>query len=344
MSSSPNKKRSAGKIALIVLCIILALILILLITASVMINRLLGRIGRFEDPTQLNSSTQNTLPVDDDIDPSTPNDVIIPTSSAEIIPSSENVISILLVGQDRREGQGRQRSDAMILCTINKENKTLTMTSFMRDLYVYIPGCYNDRLNVAYKEGGFELLNQTLAHNFGVQADHCVEVDFDGFRQAIDAVGGVDITLTQKEAEYLNVPGKWNDGTASSTKLKEGLNHMNGEQALAYSRLRSIGSDFARTNRQRTVLMALVEKIGGMNLVQLYALADSLIPMVTTDLTDQEIIRYMAELVPLVSELEIISQRVPENGMYSPQEINGADVLVPDLPKIQEFLVDTLGN
>ena len=86
----------------------------------------------------------------------------------------------MLVGQDRRTNQGTkpQRTDAMILCSINTKKKTITMTSFMRDVWVYIPDHYNQRLNIPYKLGGFPLLNETLDYNFGVSADYNVEIDF----------------------------------------------------------------------------------------------------------------------------------------------------------------------
>lgn len=116
----------------------------------------------------------------------------------------DDLINILLVGQDRREGQGRQRSDSMILCSINPDTKQISMISFLRELYVQIPGGYSDnRLNAAYVFGGFPLLTDTLHTNFGVSIDGCFEVDFSCFQSVIDILGGVDITLTDKEAVLL---------------------------------------------------------------------------------------------------------------------------------------------
>ena len=94
--------------------------------------------------------------------------------------SGSRIVNILLVGQDRLEGEGRTRSDSMILCTFNKRTRELTLTSFLRDLYVQIPGYGGNRINAAYAYGGMELLEQTLEQNFGVQVDGIVEVDFSG--------------------------------------------------------------------------------------------------------------------------------------------------------------------
>ena len=156
---------------------------------------------------------------------------------------ADHLINILLVGQDRQAGQGRQRSDTMILCSYNPNTNEVSLISFLRDLYVSIPGGYsNNRLNAAYAFGGFPLLYKTLEQNFGVKIDGGVEVDFGGFTELIDLIGGVDIYLTAKEAPYV------------ATSCKEGMNHLNGRKALNYARIRKIDSDFGRTNRQRTLI------------------------------------------------------------------------------------------
>ena len=94
---------------------------------------------------------------------------------------TSNIKSILLIGQDKREGQSRQRSDSMILATLDKDQKTISLTSFMRDLYVAIPGYSSTRINAAYAYGGMDLLDETLTQNFGVEIDGNVEVDFEVF-------------------------------------------------------------------------------------------------------------------------------------------------------------------
>lgn len=316
------------------MCCVLALILAALIALTVWVKVFLSGIGRIDgsDPTLSPEEISSMLNQTDAPDPDfsgpvlNENDVTMPTGPADVIESGENVINFLLVGQDRRPGDPRMHSDAMILVTINKSAKTLTMTSFMRDLWVQIPGYYMQRLNVPYfvdPTNGFNLLNETLEYNFGVSAEHNIEVDFSGFTSAIEAVGGVEIELTAAEASHLN-------GQNYSWALREGTNTLGGEQALAYSRIRAIGDDFERTSRQRTVLMALVEKARTLSLTELYNLTLNLIPMISTDMTDAEIIGYVMELAPLLSDLTIVSQRIPADGAYYNAWINDCLVLCQD--------------
>lgn len=271
------------------------------------------------------------------------------TDQAEEIFKGEDVINILLVGQDRRpdEGEAPQRTDAMILCTINKATGTLTMTSFMRDLWVYIPDHYNQRLNMPYKLGGFPLLNKTLEYNFGVSVDYNVEIDFSGFMEAIDTVGGVEIELTSAEAKYLNKRGNWDIESNQHWELKEGANLLTGSQALAYSRIRQIGTDFGRTNRQRTVLTALIEKVKTISKTELFDLARKLMPLTYTDMTNNQILGLIVEMLPAMSDLEIVSQRIPTDKQYEFAKKGGADVIVMSKKQLKankELLAATMGK
>jgi LCP family protein required for cell wall assembly len=288
---------------------------------------------------ELLNQTEETLDPDFTAPTLNPDDVTIPTEPAEVIVTGENIINIVLVGQDRREGQGRQRSDSMILCTINKEKKTITMTSFLRDIYVSIPGYYRQRLNVAYLLGGYKTLNATLEHNFGVSADHCVEVDFSGFENIINVLGGVDVELTEAEAKYLNRRGNWDvqKGPVDWT-LKEGVNTLTGAQALAYSRIRALDNDWGRSNRQRTVLSALLAKAKTMSLTQLNEFANQILPMIATDMTPSEITGYLMELFPLLGDLNIKTQTIPANGTWQYATIDGNAVITVNFEKNQQIL------
>ena len=319
MAGKSKKKSSTKRKLLVAICIILALLLAALVGAYVWANSLLSGINRFEpDPTE---GTQPTVEIAD------PTDTVPVVTEAQTITSGKQVINVLLVGQDRRSGEGRMHSDAMILVTINKSTKKVTMTSFMRDMWVYIPDHYNERINVPYMVGGFDLLNKTLEYNFGVVADYNVEIDFYGFMEAIDLVGGIEIELTDAEARYLNRRGNWGVDEDYSWTLKEGVNKLTGSQALAYSRIREIGDDFARTGRQRIVLTKLIDKAKTLNTTQLYELVKGVIPMVTTDMTNSEIMGLALELIPMLSDLEIVSQRIPADGEYSFANKGGASVI-----------------
>lgn len=330
-----NKKKKclSKKTVMVAICCVLAFILAVLLVFLIMGKTILARINRFGDNTPTLSDEQRES-ILNETDPTgwgpelDPNDVYLNHDPVEDIVASEDVINFLLVGQDRREGEGRQRSDSMILCTINKTTKTLTMTSFMRDIWLKIPGYYDQRLNLAYMEGGFDLLNATLEHNFGISSDHNIEVDFTGFMDIVEKVGGVDIELTQAEASYLNRRGNWDVGNERDWTLKAGWNRLTGPQALAYSRIRDIGDDFGRTSRQRTVLTALLEKAKKMNVLELYGLILEVIPLITTDMTDREIIAYAKVLLPLASDLKIVSQRIPVEGYFSYATVQGNSVLL----------------
>ena len=238
----------------------------------------------------------------------------------------EKLLNILLVGQDRRPGEGRARSDAMIVVSVNTDTRQVSMVSFLRDLYVQIPGYTDNRMNAAYAFGGFPLLKNTLYTNFGVTVDGCFEVDFNGFVALIDAVGGVDITLTEAESQRI--------GRGTS----EGLNHLDGYGALAYARIRKIGTDFARTDRQRTVLMAAYQQVKNKSFTELTQLLNTVLPYITTDLSNAEIYAMALRVFPMITSVSISSYRVPPEGMYTDVYIRQMEVLYPNLPAIREKL------
>ena len=316
-----NKKSPWVRKLLIALCILLSIILVAMVALVILAEDILGGINRVENDTQ---ATLNSEEIGELVDAT---DTIPIQGQADSIIAGKNVINILLVGQDRREGQPRMHSDAMILCTVNTTTNTLTMTSFMRDMWVYIPDHYNERINVPYMVGGFDLLNKTLDYNFGVSADYNVEIDFSGFMKAVDLVGGLDVELTAKEARYLNRWGNWDIEPNMGWQLVEGVNHLTGSQALAYSRIREIGDDFERTQRQRTVLNIMIEKAKTLSPTELYDLIKSVAPMLTTDMSNSEIINLAVAMVPMLSDLQIVSQRIPMDGQFSFANKGGASVI-----------------
>ena len=359
-----NKSLKWQKISLSILCGFLALVLIVLSFATTYVHYLLNQLNRV-DP-----DLDETLPPDvlatatESLDPNYtgetvhPSDITIQTVAPTVPSQGQNdtqnpnqgsqtsdpqIINILLVGQDRREGEPRQRSDSMILCTFNLATETLTLTSFLRDSYVYIPGYGNNKLNYAYLAGGFSKLNETLAVNFGVHVDANFEVDFSRFAEVIDLLGGVDINLTAAEADYLNTYGlgdhneQWN--------LSAGTRHLNGKQALCYSRIRYVATangtqfDFGRTERQRAVLTELINTYKNKSLTQMIALVDDLLPMVTTNMTNNEILSYMGTLFPMLANATIKTQSIPAEGTYTDQYLSTlGSILVLDLPTIRSQL------
>ena len=173
-----NKKKKSG--CLIFLIVMLSLLLVALIVVAVGMNYIFGRLGRFENPTP--GETVAMLPEDTETDPPEnvegletmdANDVVFET--VDVLEG--DVINIMLIGQDRRPGEERARSDSMILVSMNKEKGTIRLTSFMRDLYVTIPGRNPNKMNAAYQFGGMKLLRETMLENFGVYVDAFVVCD-----------------------------------------------------------------------------------------------------------------------------------------------------------------------
>lgn len=259
------------------------------------------------------------------------------------IGTEEEIVNILLIGADYQETD-TPRSDTTILVTFNKKTKTLTMTSFMRDLYVKIPGYSKNKLNAAYSLGGMNLLQETLNQNFGVHVDGIVEVDFKQFEKIIDLLGGIDLELTYQEASWINMK--------CGSSLEAGMQHLTGEEAMWYSRNRTSngGGDYNRTNRQRIVLNTLIDTYKSANLTTIVGMLDKILPMVTTNMTKQQIVDYVMELFPLLMEAEIVSQRIPIGDGESLStghmmtKINEMSVLVPNIELNVKHLLDTIGS
>lgn len=255
----------------------------------------------------------------------------------ETLPEFEaRQINFLLVGRDWH-GEGENgRSDTMILCSVDTGAKTVTMISFLRDIYLPIPGYGSNRLNAAYSWGGTELLKETLKENFDVEVDVSLEIDFDGFEALIDYLGGVDVELTDREANYLNNGHGW--------QLTAGTNHLDGAQALAYSRIRYLDSDFVRTQRQQNVLTALLQSFRSASVQEMLGAVDAFLDLSTSDHTDEELLGYALELYSILSECEVISGRIPADGTYSYKTIRGMSVIEVDFDENKELLREWLGE
>lgn len=343
MAKKTKRKSSPARAALKVLCSVLGVVLIVLIGATGYAQHLLGKINYVKDEERLTLEEIKNFLASEQTDPDATGetlrdeDIDWGTSSGSI-GKSENIVNILLIGQDARPDWGRSRSDAMILCTINKEQKTITMTSFLRDLYVQIPGYGNSKLNHTYAWGGMELLNETLEQNFGLHVDGNIEVNFERFSSLIDLLGGVDIELRADEARTINADAGGN--------LTEGMQHLNGAQTLSYSRIRKLDadSDFSRTNRQRKVLTSLMNSFKSANLSTMLSLLNEALPMLTTDMTQTEIIGYATELFPILADATIVSQRIPADNTYSFANASGMSVIKADMDAARQLLKDTLGE
>lgn len=299
---------------LIALCVVLGLVLLALGASAAYISHMLGKIQR-EEPILPPATSQ---PAETQSAPTVPATEPAPTEPKDV------TLNFLLIGQDKKGSESRQRSDVMILATVNPQTAQLTLTSLQRDMFVPIPGNGEQRLNAAYYLGGMQLLGQTLLENFQLTVDGMVAVDFGGFSEIVDMLGGVSITLTEAEAEEL-----W---------LSPGQQTLSGKKALEYARLRSIDSDFHRTNRQRTMLISLLEQHRDLSPLDLHRILSACLSLTSTNLTDSQILSYATELFPLLRKLKIESGSVPLEGQYTEAVVADREVLIPDLPAITETL------
>lgn len=196
---------------------------------------------------------------------------------------NENVVNILLVGYDYGSpGLQWGRADSMIILSVNKAAKRVSLVSLSRAAYVSIPGRGKARLNNAHAWGGPELLKQTIELNYKVKIDHYISVGFSGFTQIIDALGGIDIRMTSAEVNYLSTLIRKNGADPSRGA---GTYRLNGELALAYSRTRAIDTDRDRTGRQRKVLTQIAGKARSMSAGEALELLTEFYPLVLTDFT-----------------------------------------------------------
>lgn len=261
--------------------------------------------------------------------------------------AEEGVYNLLLMGTDSRSDNYKSRTDAMMLVSVNKDSKTIYLTSFLRDIHVLIPNWGYQRLNAANVVGGPAKLMETIEYNFGITIDNYAFVNFYSFVDVVDALGGIDLTLTDPEVYYVNywVADKelQVDGSAR-TQLEytqEQEYHLDGMQTLAYCRMRNIGSDPGRAQRQRTAMGLLWEKAQGMSLLTLTDIMGTVLPQITTDVSEATCLSLLAS-VAAYRDFTVVSQQIPADGTYSYATIDEMSVLALDFAKNQAFLQETI--
>ncbi|HHT96985.1 MAG TPA: LCP family protein [Clostridiales bacterium] len=251
--------------------------------------------------------------------------------------------NILLLGEEAIGSYGnRGRTDLIIIATINTKEKSIKLTSLMRDCYVQIPGYNDNKINSVYSKGGVELLYQTIAKNFDIRIDGCVLVNFSNFEQIIDFLGGVEVELTSSEASYLNRTNYISE--ISNRKVVAGKQIMNGNQALGYSRVRyrkaitGKGDDYGRTDRHRIILNAIFDKYKNLSNVELLTMMYKMLPMLTTDITDKEFEFLLSKFLETGAR-DMEQLRIPIDGAFRDNvSIRGMDPLVLDFDKNIEAL------
>ncbi len=283
------------------------------------------------------------------------------------IRDTSDVVNILLIGTDTRDGdldtsnldQNKvMRSDSMMLISLNTKTKKVVMCSLLRDLYVKIPGRGNDKLNASFFYGGTDLLKQTLKENLYIDVNYFMAVDFFSFIDIVDTIGGIDIKLTKDEIRVMNNSylielNKINNEPYGTDYIDYSMAgqvvHLNGKQALAYSRNRysynyndGTAYDFGRTSRQRTVLNAILEKVKTKSILELSALFSKIMPYVTTNMPEDTLKDLIISNILNISQFEIVQTALPQEGTYKDLTINGAAVLSADFKKNNNYLSDLI--
>lgn len=209
--------------------------------------------------------------------------------------SDKSITNIALFGVDARNGEA-SRSDAIMVLSVDNKHKKIKLSSILRDSYVEVPGNGMTKINHAYAYGGPELAIRTINENFGLDIMDYVTVNFDQLADVIDAIGGIDIELSEEERESAN--GNIFSYVQESGKdipldyiEASGRQHLSGIQAVAYARIRYVGNgDYERTDRQRRVLQQMFNKVMDMNVMSYPGLVSKLLPLVETSLDSSSII------------------------------------------------------
>ena len=267
--------------------------------------------------------------------------LILFCGSLPVFAEEDDWTNILLLGSDSYTKNDRQRTDSMIILSINFENRQVKMTSLMRDTWIPVPGSnYSRKLTELCSVGGPEMTMRAINENFGMNIEKYALVGMAGIAEVIDLVGGIEIDVTEEERRALN-RGLFDLSSLSGMeKLEEsGKNvHLNGNQATAFARIRKIDSDFVRTERQRTVLLAMADKFkAGADPATLVNIVTTLLNYVETNINLTEIVT-LASLGLEVDLEEIQEFRVPVDGTYESGMYQGFWSIRPNFQRNAQLL------
>lgn len=261
--------------------------------------------------------------------------------SEDSLYSSSSVKNILLLGVDARSDEKAEqtRSDTMMLVSFDTKHKCIKIVSFLRDTWLYIPTLeYAQRLNAACSSGGYQGVVDAIEYNFGVAIDGYAVVDFEMFKTLVDSLGGVEVDVTEEEAnEVTNHPARYGNVTLEAGKYK-----LSGEQALAYCRIRKIDTDFVRTQRQRTVMSAIIDGAKS-NPLKLYKMASNSAEYITTDLTKGEITKLIG-MAGICITGDMVQAKVPFDNTWEYASIQGNSVISINVEENKQMLIDYIYN
>lgn len=275
----------------------------------------------------------------------------IVAAEGEIFKDS-NVYNILFIGTDdrTREFSENARGDTCMLFSVNKKDGSVKLVSFERGMGVPIlDGEYKgqyDWLTHTFRYGGADLMMKEIRENFKLDVTHYVRVNISTYMQLVESVGGVDIDLTEAEANYINHPqgtyGEWHIkemGVENQIQeVKTGVNHLNGATAMLYARCRYIDSDWKRVERQRNVIQAAINQTKSLNVAEINALLDEVLPLIQTNLTESDITNLLL-LAPKYQGVTAKQLTIPQDGTYgSMTGMGNRKMFSPDFRKNSEIL------
>lgn len=263
---------------------------------------------------------------------------VLRTENVPIIQEEQKnpeVFNVLLVGSDSLDPNAEKgRSDTMMLLSYNAEENKASVVSFMRDSLVEIPGYGETKLGHSYAYGGVGLTINTINSVYGLDVQNYVTINLENLVNVIDKLGGIEITLTAEEAELYNAYGL--------KDLHEGVNHVNGTEALTHARNRSLDSDFGRTRRQREVMNGIYQKVmETKDPTAILTLVNYCLTQVKTNM-DVDLIYDMAIKVISAENLEIQQTSIPTQDTYTGGTYEGMSVLFVDIEANKKVLEEFL--
>ena len=288
-----NRKRNLKALFSILIC----LVLVVSAMAGAYVRKMLSLInfdeGRIGNPDA--TFANDDLDLDEDLSYRTMYDIESTDSLKDLLKSwannggeklsTKNVVNVLLIGEDNDDGS--HRSDSMILASVNRKEKKITLCSFLRDSYTYMTingGERYDKTNHAYSWGGAAKVMEVLSDNYKIKIDHYVSIDFESFVKVIDILGGVTVPITEKEANFMNRTTKI-AGFTSGDAVK-----LNGKRALIYARIRKLDSEIERTRRQRNVIASVIQNVKASSISDINKAIETFLPYVTTNYRTSEIV------------------------------------------------------
>lgn len=266
---------------------------------------------------------------------------LTPSSSDELLLNRpDGQVNILILGSDFRVGAGFRTDVIMLLSLYPKEGRA-SIISFPRDLYVYLPGVGNQRINVAQPFGGFALSKATLEENFDVTADYYVMTNFQGFKNIINSLGGITVNAAKPLTDHCDLPQADDEGNCT---VYAGERYMDGDTALWYVRSRYTSSDLDRTRRAQEVIMAIFQKLMSLDAIsripELYNLYGN---TVETNLTLDAIIPLVPMATKILNDPSLLRRYAIGINEVTPTVLpqSGAQVLLPDFQAIRELIIQS---